>query len=399
MMEIRSMRAKDIKGQLDKRRISTQGIFDKEDLVQRLFEARKNPPYYESTQRQTQSDYSRRKQTTSASGTTTSRMNKVIQVPLYLTSLQSGTRIAALNGSGITVEAKDHPYPSIKIKVMPVSGNEFTLNLLLDTACSGMVLRPSVVQQHKLPSLSTPVTMTGAGGTAMNTGLTQLDRYRLDESSEISFGPLPAAVQDIGALPSTLDGIIGLSFLNQFEGIDMNFRRGTLSLYPRGTKLPPPQSDLTLVAEGPMSLVPSLGVYMVDVVLGGRGPVKMLVDSGASDSFLNWKGVSDLSLSRDSKFLDRLPVPMGAMGSDAVAMELTHRIGISSNLNLGKCYQVGLSLKDTKRLSIGIGNIAILEAVKGAGVGGILGIDAFMRCVSVRLSFHSNRLIQFLVSK
>jgi Aspartyl protease len=146
-------------------------------------------------------------------------------------------------------------------------------------------------------------------------------------------------------------------------------------------------------------LVPRLSIYMVDVFLGGRGPVKMLVDSGASDSFLNWKGVSDLSLTRDSNFLTRLSAPMGAVGSDAVAMELTHRIGISSNLNFGKCDQIGLPLKDSKRLSIDIGNIAILDAVRGVGVGGILGIDAFMRCDCVRMSFHSNRLIQFLVDK
>ena len=402
--EIRSMRVKEIKAELQSMSITTQDVFEKEELVQRLFEARQK--LHQQTKATTTSS-----QTSSATASvqspsssqqrqsaTTSKPN-ILETPLYLTSLQAGTRIAAVNGADIAIESADHPYPTIKIQVTPTSGSsqeEFTLNLLLDTACSGLVLRPSVVQKYGLPSLSTPVTMTGAGGVSSNPGLTQLDRFRLQGHT---FGPLPAAVQDIGALPSSLDGIIGLSFLNQFAGADMDFRKGKLSLYPKGQPLPEVPTDSTVVAEGAMSLVRSLSIYMVDVYLGGRGPVKMLVDSGASNTFLNWKGVSDLSLSRDSKFLNRLPNPMGAVGSDAVAMALTHRINISSNLNLGKTSYPGLPLKDTRRLKIDIGDIAILEAIKGDGVGGILGIDSFMRCDSVRMTFQGSPIIQLLLSK
>ena len=373
------MRVKAIKEELTKIGVSTQDVFEKEDLVQRLFQARQNPP----------------NQTASSSPRTATTSNRdVLEAPLYLVSLESGTRVAAVDGSNIAVEAKDHPYPAINIQV--TNGNdEFSLKLLLDTACSGLVLRPSVVQKHNLPSLSTPVTMTGAAGVAGNTGLTQLDKFRLETQT---FGPLPAAVQDIGALPSSLDGIIGLSFLNQFEGADLDFQNGKILLYPKGRPLPEIPPDLTVVAEGQMSLLPSLGIYAVDALFGGRGPVKMLVDTGASDSFLNWKGVSDLGLSRDSKALSRLPSPMGAVGSDAVAMELTHRIGLSSTLNLGSGGKQGLPLKEARRLTIDIGNIAILETLKNDNVGGILGIDAFMRCDAARLAFQSDKQIQMLLN-
>ena len=54
--------------------------------------------------------------------------------------------------------------------------------------------------------------MTGAGGTVGATGLTQIEKFSLNQdekpgNANPTFGPLPAAVQDIGALPSTLDGI------------------------------------------------------------------------------------------------------------------------------------------------------------------------------------------------
>ncbi|CAB9504233.1 expressed unknown protein [Seminavis robusta] len=392
--EIRSMRAKEIKAELDRNKISTAGMFEKEDLVQRLYEARKQNPYQTSTP-QTSATNGWGEQS-KASTTNDNQGTNVLEAPLYLTSLDAGSRIATVNGADFSVDSKDCPYPSIRIQVTPGWQSQFELNLLLDTACSGLVLRPSVVEKYKLPSLSTPVTMTGAGGVASQTGLTQLESFRLGSQT---FGPLPAAVQDIGALPRSLDGIIGLSFLTQFEGMDMDFRKGTISLYPKENPLPSPPSDLVVVAEGDMSLLPSLGIYSVDVTLGGRGPVKMLVDSGASDTFLSWRGVSDLGLSRDSKFLNPLR-GMGAMGSDSVAMELTHRINISSKLNLGRSLKGGLPLNDSRRLSIDIGNIAILESLRGDGVGGIVGIDTFMRSDSVRMTFQNNRrTISFLLNR
>jgi len=416
--EIKAMRVKQLKEELVKIGVSTQDAFEKEELVQRLYQAKsakgatvasppgpqnngfgsspQQPPPQQQPQNVAAAAPAAWSQQTPPPPPPPSK-NQIIIAPLYLTSLETGTRVAAVNGHDITVEAKDHPYPSIKIQVTPAPGKpECTLNLLLDTACSGIVLRPSVVKQYKLPELSTPVTMTGAGGVASNTGLTQLDKCRLEQST---FGPLPAAVQEIGALPSTLDGIIGLSFLNQFAGAELDFRRGKLFLFPRG-QLPELPSELEIVAEGDMELLSKLGIYVVDTYLGGRGPVKMLVDTGASDSFMNWKGVEEgLGIGRDSKFLASLPSPMGAVGSDAIAMELTHRINISSNLNFGQRLKPGLSLADQRRLSVDIGNIAILDSLRDDGVGGILGIDAFMKCDSVRMTFQGMRTIQFLLAK
>jgi hypothetical protein len=72
-------------------------------------------------------------------------------------------------------------------------------------------------------------------------------------------------------------------------------------------------------------------------------------------------------------------------------MQLTHRINVSSALRLGRGELPGLALKDSKRLSIDIGDIAILDQMRSQGVGGILGIDALMRCKCVRMSFQGPR--------
>jgi hypothetical protein len=228
--------------------------------------------------------------------------------------------------------------------------------------------------------------MTGAGGTVGATGLTQLSKFSIGD--EI-FGPLPAAVQDIGALPSALDGIVGLSFLNKFAAVDMDFANGRLLMYKKGSTTLPTVSQ-KLVARGSMDLISHLGIYTVDVMIGGRGPVKMLVDSGAASTFMNWKGVADLGLSKsDNSFLQRLSNPTGAMGSDNIVMQLTHRIGVSSTVNLGNPSKAkdlpGLSLANSKRVTIDIGEIAILDTMRGQNVGGIMGIDILMRATCVRL--------------
>jgi hypothetical protein len=124
----------------------------------------------------------------------------------------------------------------------------------------------------------------------------------------------------------------------------------------------------------------------------------VLVDSGAASSFLNWKGVADLGLERSSPAIVPIQGSMGAMGSDNMAIRLTHQIGVSSTLNLGRpssssSSYAGISLQDA-RLPIDIGQIPILDSVQGAG--GILGIDALMRCATVRFSFKGRPRITFL---
>ena len=81
-----------------------------------------------------------------------------------------------LSAALITNPASDADV-TIQIEVVQDGSSSFPLSLLRDTACSGFVLRPSVVQKYNLRELDTPITMTGAGGTSGGTGLTQIDKF------------------------------------------------------------------------------------------------------------------------------------------------------------------------------------------------------------------------------
>jgi len=253
------------------------------------------------------------------------------------------------------------------------------------------------------------VSMTTAGGTASGAGLSEIDRFVLEDGSE--FGSLPVAVQDIGALPPTVDGIVGLSFLNQFKSVVFDFARGELILLKTDvaarTKntapMPPPlqeeDSTLTttmeLITDAPMNYC-RLGIWTADVLLDGRGPVRMLVDTGATATYLNWNGIiNDMNLSKNPPhpLVERNRESLGAMGADNQALALTHRFVLKRRFMLDRVgssdqFMTGLDLtEDGGVVDIDIGDLPVLEQLQSERVNGILGSDLLMRCDVLQLSF------------
>lgn len=361
--EIRTMRVKELKAELKERNIGTSDVFEKEELVKRLYEARQKSPAPSPP----------------APTPTTARpkpAGNVVEGDLLFTSMETGRSIPAFNRENIQIEGVGEPYPTIKIRVE----DRFDLNLLLDTACSGFVLRPSIVTKYGMKSYNTAATMTGAGGNVQSAGVAQVGRFSF---SGETFGTMPAAVQDIGALPTALDGIIGLSFLQQFVCSELDMEQGKLRLYKteRQPQIPP---GMAVVAQAIMSRT-QLGIFTVDVSLDGRGPVKMLVDTGATSSFLSWQGIADLGLSRST--VQPLANRIGALGSDNIAMQLTHTLPVTESVTFGQS-PIGSGLTAPSNLSIDIGDIAILETqLKADKVVGILGMDLFLQCSIIRMSF------------
>ena len=138
-----------------------------------------------------------------------------------------------------------------------------------------------------------------------------------------------------------------------------------------------------------MHMLGSLGIYAVDTWWAGRGPTRMLVDTGAASTYWSWSGVTqDLNIPRDSPMIQKLPGFMGIMGSDNMANPLTHRIYVSSRMGLKE--GSGLALAD-KRLAVDIGDIPILQQLQQVGIGGILGLDVLRRCSVVRVQCRGNK--------
>lgn len=172
--------------------------------------------------------------------------------------------------------------------------------------------------------------------------------------------------------------------------MDFDFAQGELRL----DKTPPTEQNdgMSVVAEGPLHLT-KLGIYTVDTLLDGRGPVKLLVDTGAASTFMNWYGVSQLGYSKTSQQIEPIRDAIGAMGADNTAMRLTHRYilkrrwNIKANGQSQGVYTPGIGLKGTEfeaGLNINIGDLLVLESLRDDRAGGIIGADLLMLCGIVR---------------
>ena len=395
---IRSMRVKELKAELEERKISTADAFEKEELVKRLYDARLTSP---SPPKATGVVSTPRKPSITTTSSKRSTDENVIRGELSYVSLDSARAIeGTYNSENVRIENPDiEQYPIMNIQVIDNNGN-FPLKLLLDTACSGLLLTPSAVQKHNMRSISASIATTGAGGTADTSGFaTQIDRFTFgyDCDDQEILGPLIAVAQDTGVLePLGLDGIIGLSFLGKYACTEIDLDRSEISLYKTDYRPPYDESDLEVVAEGELSPT-RLGIWTVDTTfdLGGgkQGtPIKMLLDTGSTTTILSWKGLRDgLGLSRTSPEVQSQE-SIGSMGLDNVAMSLTHKIEIDSPIRFGRPREGSTptsdGLSNGKTATVDIGEIAVVDTQLAAdNVAGILGMNVLSKASMIRMVF------------
>ena len=309
--DVQAMTVKEIKAELKSIGIRSDDVFEKIDIVRRLVKARSGESAGSASKGSpvTSSTASPSATSTRAGQPSSRSRDGAVSVPLSFYSLENFRTIDASNAAPVYVRPSPGQFASIKAE-LPSKGKSLTL--LGDTACSGLVLRPSSVERLGIVTSNARGSMTSAGGRSGNIEVAQVESFLVGGSR---FGALTAAVQDIGALPSPLDGIIGLAFLGQFATVDFDFAASKLDLYQQDSSPQVPRS-LGKVATAQMAMT-GLGIYTVDVLLDGRGPVKMLADTGAASTILNWKGLSDMGLDQNSSpEVTKNREDMGAIGAD-----------------------------------------------------------------------------------
>jgi hypothetical protein len=431
---IRSMRSRELKSELESLRVQASDVFEKEELVRRLYNARvmmqrrrtaTNDDDYgtrgtntkKKKRRRYEDDYDDVDIVTKGEEETTSPRARdgslTITAPfIYYDLGPSKPVIAVRDGADDgTVYIRPSPgrYASIKVRLLNKKTSSSTNDdddemvvewtLLVDTACSGLVLSPNAIKRanDKCPNTiqiaNNAGTMTMAGSSSGGTtSVASWDERRVKMTVEnvLIDGNNVAACQDIGALPVGLDGILGLSFLGRYACVDFDFANNELRLDREGRDSYISNID-DVVARGALSLT-RLGVYAADVILDGRGPVKMLVDTGAASTFLNKRGVVDmrLSLSSSPQIEPIRGEQIGAMGADNLALTLTHRFRlrrrwnlVAENTSLGD-FCPGIKMQDGEVKDIDIGDLPVLDVLARDGVGGILGADILMMCSVVR---------------
>ena len=403
---ITQMKVREIKNELDQAGISTSDCFEKDDLIQRLYKY-KLENKDESKSKKSQSNVDSEPSTTSSkernnynnsnnSNNNSNNDTSTIRVPMDFHSL---TTKSIKSNSNLFIRPSPGKFPSITV-TLPTKGNK-QLNLLVDTACSGVILRPKVSRELKLPNINTGVTMTAAGGSVGATDVCRLDSLQLSDARKTTLTDFIVVGQDIGALPPILDGIIGLSFLERFTSVSFDFESGQLILKENSKSISEYLNPMEYDVMAETLLQRSrLGIYVAPITLDGRGPVKMIVDTGAASTFLNWKGVSDMNMDRNHPLVSYNREAIGVMGADNNALALTHRFSLKRRMNFDSSasggtigmFNSGLDITEfqqrngdnadssNQEMNIDIGDLPVLEAMKSEDVGGILGSDLLMRC-------------------
>ena len=396
---LRSMRVAELKIELESLNVSTANALEKEELVQRLLKARRKST---SSKKKKKKKKRRRSQGADLVEDQEESVKEggdwTIIAPFKYFDLESSKSVAANNAENLYIRPSPGRYPAIEVEFTR-GRDAVKMNLLVDTACSGLVLSPQAVADanRQVPGIINlqdafgGATMTSAGGTSSSSVARWSSAKFMVQGSEVNMQGI-AACQDIGALPLGIDGIIGLSFLGQFKCVDFDFERNELRL-STGSTGPSIPNQADTVAQGDL-IMTKLRIYMAEVLLDGR-PVKLLVDTGAASSFLNWKGVSDLRLSRASPQIEPIREAIGAMGADNNALRLTDRLVLRRRYNLvadsvTASFCPGVAIDGTAYgdgINVDIGDIPVLEQLRGDDVGGIMGSDLLMMCDVVRFCF------------
>merc|ERR1712218_117425 len=186
-MGIKQMRVREIKQQLDDAGISTVDCFEKEELVQRLNNYKINRKTNDDDDDDNDDRNQEKKKKKNDSNT--------IRVPMTFHSLTNNKSVASSSNSNLYLRPSPGKFPSITV-ILPTKGNR-KLNLLVDTACSGLILRPNVANELQLPIINAGVTMTAAGGTmnGMN-NVCRLDRMQLMDDKQTSVNDFMVVSQD-----------------------------------------------------------------------------------------------------------------------------------------------------------------------------------------------------------
>jgi hypothetical protein len=270
LQSIRSLRAKEIKSQLESLNISTANAFEKEELVQRLYRARLSGTV-DSTETvrkkkkkrrfdddgvlldDSVSDVSSNHQADNVSPRETlySQNNvgdtiddATVKAPLHFYTLDSNKQLQDRTSQDVFIRPSPGKYAAIKVKLQSkqsLASVEYTL--LVDTACSGIVLSPKAVSRSYgiIQTVKGAASMTTAGGgqggydvatwgdrstTKFIVGGINVNDIEGMGSSMMNM----AAINDIGALPDGLDGILGLSFLNKVSSDVRYYRQVVITI-------------------------------------------------------------------------------------------------------------------------------------------------------------------------
>mmetsp|Transcript_38 Transcript_38/g.49 ORF Transcript_38/g.49 Transcript_38/m.49 type:complete len:430 (+) Transcript_38:145-1434(+) len=267
--EVQAMRAGAIKKELEERfRVGTSGIFEKEELVQALVEARL-----------AQGDSAGASASSSTSSPLVDIPAGAVKVPIRRFRPREGVL-----GANVKVDEKD--YFAITLNFPNLKGG-YRADFLIDTAATNSLL--SARAQANIQAPPTGRSATASAGTATVGGLFQVDLGEAVLAGK-PCGTISPVVMEL-PVPDTVSGILGLDFLQRYD-MAIDFGTDEAIFAPPNSAM---KGELGASAMEKISgrfLYP-VPMFVVDVQLSyeGNSPVSVpaVVDMGSAFTIMNWK--------------------------------------------------------------------------------------------------------------
>jgi len=300
--EIEGLRAAEIKERLFKRGISTVGLLEKRELVDKLLAALADESAHPSSSAKEKVGEMKDAET----GKLAEELCKIggFRVPLSRMMAREGTL-----GDGVRIDEKD--YYAVRARFPDLSNAE--ADFIVDSAASNSVVTPQWSQGKG--AQATGVSATVSGGTSAANGIQQLRLGALDIWSDAGWRPCGNldAVQLEVPVPSSVGGLLGLDLLSRFDAY-LNFDAkqphavfmpalSACSPGPEAASASRAQAAQLLrgagLLEAPLFyLPPPAGLYLCKVQLQcgdvKSGVISAIVDLGSTFSIMNSKAAAAL---------------------------------------------------------------------------------------------------------
>eukprot|EP00640_Fibrocapsa_japonica_P001175 CAMPEP_0113934750 /NCGR_PEP_ID=MMETSP1339-20121228/2031_1 /TAXON_ID=94617 /ORGANISM="Fibrocapsa japonica" /LENGTH=424 /DNA_ID=CAMNT_0000936669 /DNA_START=68 /DNA_END=1339 /DNA_ORIENTATION=+ /assembly_acc=CAM_ASM_000762 len=266
--EVKSMRAAEIKKELNSYRISTSDCFEKEELVQRLVQARID-----------------------RSGES---LNAGVKVPLRCFTPRDGVL-----GEDVKLDEKSYFAINVALPELGVESADF----MIDTAATNSLVTPLWADRWGAKGTGRSATMNA--GTMSASGLRQVRLGPARLGGQFKSIPLEPVVTAL-PIPNDIAGIVGLEFMRQFD-MAVNFVTLECTFYLAGTVAGNPGAFAKGLRRLKGRFYPPMNMFGVEAQLALPGqpppsspgqpfPVRTLLDAGSAFSILNWEAASLVGL-------------------------------------------------------------------------------------------------------
>lgn len=343
MREVQQLRVKVIKEELLSCGMGFADCFEKEDLVQRLAEARVNK---------------KKKMTQASSPTSTAVGNGTAFNAKKLSLFEMPLQFVRMS----PLEPRQHIILKVSI------GGQGPFDFMLDTGSDESLITPQLAYGKLGITKGSGTASVGLGGMGVPGGSFAMVDIPEVKLGSYSCGQMKAVVMDLSYTRLPIYGIAGLNLLSRFD-IDFQFPKRSMTFYKAGA-VGRGEINTAGLSEIQNGRRLQFKLPTLQVRINGGPPEDVILDMGASASLMSWKAAGRAGLTRTSPGIMQKGLAATGIGGKSISLAST-KVDIQF---VTRGTNINFKVKEVifRQAEIGVGDLAAFEALP---VGLLIGTD------------------------